>query len=404
MNVLIISPCDLPIPAVKGGAVATLIESLIKINELEQKMNLTVVSVYSKEAEKMASKYLYTEFVWIKIPKCINRVDLLMDKIGGFTKKTGKAKEYLRKLYVIKKVNEILINNTFDRVVFQNSGYLLKAINNNSLLTKYSEKIYYHLHNDIPINADKNILRKARFILISNYLKNGVVKACGKIVEERCYVVKNGIDIRKYAQFLDENEKNKILKRYNISQEKKIIIFVGRIKPEKGLNEVLSALEKLDDRYILLIIGSTNFGRDDISDYEKQIQRKCIELDKKIVFTGYIPNQEIWKYYKIANVAVLPSMWEEPAGLTMIEAAAAGVPVITTNSGGIPEYLNDDIAVFVERDKDIVDNLVRYINQIVFDNSDYKEMANKASKYVERNFSENVFYNVFCEVLNENKQ
>ena len=84
----------------------------------------------------------------------------------------------------------------------------------------------------------------------------------------------------------------------------------------------------------------------------------------RIKFTGLIPQSEISALYHIADVAVLPSMWEEPAGLTMLEAAAAGVPVITTNAGGIPEYLRNDLGIFLDRDNELVNNIS---NNIVAD-------------------------------------
>ncbi len=64
-------------------------------------------------------------------------------------------------------------------------------------------------------------------------------------------------------------------------------------------------------------------------------------------------------YLKTADIAVVPSMWEEPFGLTVIEAMAAGLPLITTYSGGIPEICNG-VAILVDR-KHIVDNLARAI-------------------------------------------
>ena len=64
-------------------------------------------------------------------------------------------------------------------------------------------------------------------------------------------------------------------------------------------------------------------------------------------------------YLHLADIAVLPSMWEEPFGLTIVEALAAGLPLITTRSGGIPEIC-EGIATIVERDN-IVYNLASAI-------------------------------------------
>ena len=71
-KILLISPCGLPVPAVKGGAVATLIESLIKENENNETIKLTVVSSFFEKAKEESYKYKNTNFIFIKITKSIN--------------------------------------------------------------------------------------------------------------------------------------------------------------------------------------------------------------------------------------------------------------------------------------------------------------------------------------------
>lgn len=400
MKVLIVSPCDLPVPAVCGGAVATLIESLIKVNETEMNMELTVFSSYDSKAECKSKNYPHTKFEWVKIPATIKYIDGIIDNLMGTTAKTGMPKEYLRKLFVIEQLKKLLCSKSYDAVVIQNSGYLLKVFRKSNFLEKYKGKIYYHLHNDIPGNADTDVLQHCKFLLISNYLKHGVTKLCGATAAERCYVVKNGINTQQYGQVLMENERLKLLKQLKIETDKKIIVYVGRIRPEKGLKELLDAIQTMNDPgVVLMIVGSTNFGTNDIAEFEKEIQEKCARLAERVVFTGFVQNTEVWKYYKLADVAVLPSMWEEPAGLTMIEAAASGIPVITTKSGGIPEYIDEKNAVLLKRDNRIVDSLRSSIQEILSNREKWKKKANYEQKYVCYNFSEEAFYKNFVDKL-----
>jgi glycosyltransferase involved in cell wall biosynthesis len=63
-------------------------------------------------------------------------------------------------------------------------------------------------------------------------------------------------------------------------------------------------------------------------------------------------------------------MWEEPAGLTMIEAMACGIPTITTCSGGIPEYV-DDCAIVLERDERLVMNIAAQVDLLLADKDLY---------------------------------
>ena len=75
MKVLIISSSKLPVPAVKGGAVPNLIESLIKENEIEDRLNLVCCSLYNLEAEQESKKYKKTKFIWAKVPNIIKIID-----------------------------------------------------------------------------------------------------------------------------------------------------------------------------------------------------------------------------------------------------------------------------------------------------------------------------------------
>lgn len=401
MKILLITPCDLPVPAVCGGAVASLMESILKENEKKKKLDITVVSSWNEKAERKSAEYRHSQFIWLKINSLCKMADNLAGKIFKLLGKSGK--DYIRKLYVISKIKKILSENDYDAVVVQNSGYLLKAFREKSLAEKYKDKIYYHLHNDIPVNADDEVLKHAKFILISRYLMKNVVLKCGKDAEKRCCIVKNGIDCQKFRKELSSQEELEIRDKLSISSDKKIIVFVGRIVEYKGIREVLEAISEMNDKsVVLLIIGSTNFGASDKSEFEASIQKKCEELGEQVRFTGFIHNDEVWKYYKLGDMAVLPSTWQEPAGLTMIEAASAGLPVVTTNSGGIPEYLNSEHAIFLDVNAELTKNIKASVEKILSDELEWKKTGMKASEYVMENFSESAFYDSFTDALNGN--
>ena len=98
-------------------------------------------------------------------------------------------------------------------------------------------------------------------------------------------------------------------------------------------------------------------------------------------------------YLKLADIAVLPSMWEEPFGLTIVEAMAAGLPLITTRSGGIPEIC-EGVATIVDRDN-IIDNLVTAILDLYNNPNKRKQMAasaiERAKLFDKETFSKNYF-------------
>ena len=392
-KVLIVMPCDeLPVPAVLGGAVSTLVESLIKQNEIYKELNITVVTSFNKTAKEQACQFLSTSFIWFKY----NRIFYLFDKLIS-------KKNYLRKICVIKFVQRLLRKEDFDIIVLQNSGYLLNIFSNNYLLNKYKNKIFYHLHNDVPNNINTRIARKCNFLLISNYLKTTLSQKLGTSILKNCLILKNGIDIKQFMQSLSLSSKKELRDKLGIPSDNYIIIFVGRITKEKGIIELLNAFKNLSITNItLLLVGSVNFGSVNSSKFEVQLYERIKSIDKQICITGFIHNKDLWKYYQLADLAVLPSIWEEPAGLTMLESVISGLPLITTNSGGIPEYIGDIKRVFLlNKDEALERNITKSI-EIILSDDEYKRKLTKTEKYlIAQKYSEQEFYINFLNCLNK---
>ena len=112
---------------------------------------------------------------------------------------------------------------------------------------------------------------------------------------------------------------------------------------------------------------------------EEEIKEDEQDLQDRIVFTGFVPYDKIPGYLKLADIAVLPSMWDEPFGLTIVEALAAGLPLITTRSGGIPEIC-EGVATIVSRV-----GVVRHLTDAILDLYEHPDKRNHmASISVER--------------------
>ncbi|MBO7046110.1 MAG: glycosyltransferase family 4 protein, partial [Prevotella sp.] len=124
----------------------------------------------------------------------------------------------------------------------------------------------------------------------------------------------------------------------------------------------------------LLIIGASAYGKDkQPTPFIEKLEEETESIKDSVLYTGYVEYNDIPSYLKAADIAVVPSMWEEPFGLTVVEAMAAGLPLITTRSGGIPEIC-EGIATIVERDN-IVDNLAAAILDLYQHPEKRKQMA-----------------------------
>ena len=114
------------------------------------------------------------------------------------------------------------------------------------------------------------------------------------------------------------------------------ILFAGRIVRDKGLDVLVEALSLRGDSWSrCLVIGE---GWD-----ENRIRRLANRrgVGAKVVFLGPLPRKEVRDELGKAHVVVVPSRWPEPFGIIGLEAMAAGRPVVASNVGGIPEWLDD---------------------------------------------------------------
>ena len=105
-------------------------------------------------------------------------------------------------------------------------------------------------------------------------------------------------------------------------------------------------------------------------------------------------------YYNVADITVLPSLWDEPAGLTMIESMSCGTPVITTSQGGIPEYVKYG-ALIVQVDDDIEENIAKGIEFLLSEESDYENKCNCSMAIVQENFSPEKYLENFYAIIKE---
>lgn len=354
-KIAILCPSTKPVPAVRGGAVETIIEGLITQNEKTPKFEITVFSEYEKEAEIKSKKFKNTTFVYVRTNIKIERIYYLFYR---FVKKIFKI-ALPDNLARNKMVKEIMVND-YDWILFE-AGEVFSLKYYKNKLPK--EKLLVHAHGMItPIpDVDQYF---SYYISISEFVQRYWKKSSNR--PSNTYKIwKNCIYTEKFQRKLEKDKSILLRKRLGFSKNDYIIIFTGRIIPEKGVLELINALNFINDDSIkLLIIGSANFADKTSSTYEKKVYNQVQKFGSRVKFTGYISNEELYKYYSIASVAVVPSMWDEPAGLVVVEAMAAGVPLITTGSGGIQEYVNENAALFVERNDSISSAIAQAIIKI----------------------------------------
>lgn len=403
MNLAVVTSGFLPIPATKGGAVENLVVNLLNVNEKERNLDFTIFSIYDKKAVEDSKKYKFTKFEFLRVNFFVKLLDKLLFFIAKNILKKENSNSYryiFQRLAYLNKVSKKLKKNSYDKVLLENhpTQYLCLKWRKNNL--KYKDRYYYHCHNELPGTYGCNdIIKDTKKVLcVSNYIASNFKKVTG-IDENKLEVLRNGIDYNRFSKEPDEKEKKALKERYGIKESEKVLLFTGRITKEKGVKELISSLKdvKYED-YKLLILGSVLNDIIVKTKYQEEIENLVNDMKDKVVFTGFINYDEISNYYGLADIAVLPSICEDAAPLTIIEALVSGLPIITTRSGGIPEYAKDGSAIILEKDESLVKNLTNAIDTLLSDDNKIHEMTKKA-KEVSKDLTLKNFYNDFCNLM-----
>jgi glycosyltransferase involved in cell wall biosynthesis len=158
----------------------------------------------------------------------------------------------------------------------------------------------------------------AAIVAVSEFTKSQVISLLG-VPADRVHVVHHGI--RKLA--------------YPPIAREKMILNVGAIQTRKNLLRLVEAFETVDPSYRLVLAGSQGFGAPEIlARIEKSLARERISV------LGYVSNADLAAWYARATVFAFPSL-DEGFGMPVLEAMAAGTPVVASNSSALPEVAGD---------------------------------------------------------------
>jgi len=199
------------------------------------------------------------------------------------------------------------------------------------------------------------VVRYADAVVVPSNYFGGVVRHWSKKV--RVITIYNGIESQ--PKVLTKEEARSKL---GFSQPDKIIISVGRLVPWKGFSGLFPVVKSLRDKKIsasLVIVGD--------GPIRKQLENEStsLGLNDIVIFTGAVDREQLFRYLSAADVFVLNTQFESFSFQT-VEAMAAGVPVVVTRVGSLPELVTDGVGgVLVSPDD--TDGIAQAIEKIVSD-------------------------------------
>jgi UDP-glucose:(glucosyl)LPS alpha-1,2-glucosyltransferase len=220
-------------------------------------------------------------------------------------------------------------------------------------------KVVLYLHNDprhmkgskTPAERSALLASLAGIFCISEFIKTCFCEALNQdaAAKDKIFIIPNGVARRLTTQPCKQKQ----------------VLIAGRMVPEKGILEACrAAASVLPDAPDCDAIAS---------------------LGRQAVHHGFIPYDEVRAHQEQAAICIVPSLWEEPAGLTVIEALSAGAALITTNRGGIPETATDraiivDITAYLTDSTKLSEIFATQLRSLIIDEAKRTALQKKAWK------------------------
>jgi len=196
------------------------------------------------------------------------------------------------------------------------------------------EAFPFNIDNPVREREERSVSKGSDAIVVWSDHEEKFIEEKFKINSRNIEVIPPGVDVDIFKPE-DKSESRKII---NISQDEKVILYVGRLERLKGLDTLLEAISLLEQRDINLLVVGGLYNLEELSRLKKICRN--LDLDQNVHFIGSINRKELKYYYNSSDLCVLPSYYES-FGLSALEASACGIPVIASKRGGLSSIVLD---------------------------------------------------------------
>ena len=214
-------------------------------------------------------------------------------------------------------------------------------------------------------------------IVNSNYMKGEIQRLFG-LPFEKINVVANGVNLNKFTGM----ERDYSFRRRYAMDNEKIILFMGRLVNEKGVQHLIAAMPKILAGYhdAKLVIA----GKGGMLD-ELRAEANALGLGDKVYFAGYLGGKDVEKMYKAADISVFPSTYE-PFGIVALEGMLAERPIVVSDAGGlgeIVEHRETGMKSYCGNANSIADSIL----ELLYNPELYANIVKKAKAKVKNNYN-----------------
>jgi len=231
----------------------------------------------------------------------------------------------------------------FDVVYLHNEPNILLFLSK-----RRGQKIVLHMHNDhLTLKVFRPLYRRALekadvVVCVSDHIRQRAVEHFPEMAD-RFKVILNATDADTFKPY-GEVAWQALAGKLSLDRSHRHVLYVGRLVPIKGVHVLIEAFREVhahDPKSRLIITGSSFFHGAAATPYESELMRLADPVKHAILFTGYLPHTMLRYLYSVCDVAVAPSVWQEPSGLVVLEAMASGTCVVASRVGGIPDLVDD---------------------------------------------------------------
>lgn len=385
-RILLVPPPELPVPAVQGGAVETLVTHLIRENERRGCLDLLCASIPDPAAAEQAKALRHTRMLYVARPRGARRYWPLVFIERCF----GIAAPY-DPWYQKVQLSLALELPPPDLIVAE-GGNLTQCSAISRMFGR--GRCLAHLHGQTACSHTMDDIYGG-VLALSEFIRDDYLKT-SSLDRQHAYILHNCIDT---ARFTPGAPDAALRASLGFAPEDFVVLFCGRLEPDKGIHKLLEAMAAVDDaRCKLLIVGSPFFGRTQSSPFLRKLEQQAHALGDRVRFTGYVPNENLPDYYRLADLVCVPTLVEEAAGLVAVEAMGCGRPVLATRSGGMPEYLQGSQAILVDRGPELAAQLSWAI-RMLHEHPDLCAQMGAAGARAAQRFSTAAFYETFLHIV-----
>lgn len=212
-------------------------------------------------------------------------------------------------------------------------AYLIKTRSNKPLISHIHATTYdiggFVFIDPLIYKIERMMLDNSDLIITVSEYEKDVLKKYYELNKDNIYVVHNGFD-----GFCKDKIKSLDIK---FLAGKKVVLFVGRLSFQKGAEFLIRAAEEVIKKLknvIFVIVGS---GEEE----GRLLELVCkLGLQRYIYFTGFLRDEQLYSLYRSTDIFVMPSL-SEPFGISALEAASCGIPIILSKNSGVKEVLKN---------------------------------------------------------------